>query len=819
MKTYTLDELCKVTNGTISGDPSSSFIHISVDSRTLTSPANTLFVALHGERDDGHRYIGELIFRGVKNFMVESFPGEHEGNGDINFVCVPDSLRALQDFAKYHRSGFNLPVIGITGSNGKTIVKEWLFQMLQGSRKVIRSPKSYNSQVGVPLSVWMLDDVYELGIFEAGISKPGEMKFLQSIIRPDIGIITNIKEAHQENFKDYEEKAREKLGLFHECRSLIYCRDHEVIDTFARELPDKVRCFTWSSGKEADVIIRKSGQDGVSIFLELSYQNKTWNFSVPFSDDASLENISHVITCLLWLDIEISHIEKGLGLLTPVAMRLELIKGINQCTLINDSYNSDLASLTIALDFLNQQNQHKLKTLILSDIFQSGKSEKVLYHEVSEIVSAKGISRFIGIGKAITRQRHLFKQGSFYLSTSDFLDHLKQQDFAGEAILIKGSRSFQFERISLALRQKVHGTVMEINLTALIHNLNIFRSGLKPETGIMIMVKAFSYGSGSWEIANALQYQKVDCLCVAFADEGITLRKSGISLPILVMNPEITGFELMIEHNLEPELFNFRSLVNFEDVIKRQNVVSYPVHIKLDTGMHRLGFMEDEMEELIGFLKTHEHLEIRSVFSHLAAADEPEHDDFTRQQISLFESMSNKIISAFSYRIKRHILNSAGIERFPEAQYDMVRLGIGLYGISALENNELQNVCTLKSTITQIKIVLRGESVGYSREGVAASDRRIGIVPVGYADGLNRQLGNGKGRFMVNGTHVPVIGNICMDMSFIDLTSVDAVEGDEVIIFGESMPVWEVSQLLNTIPYEILAGISSRVQRIYFKES
>lgn len=819
MKTYTLEDLCKATNGTISGDQASSFKYLSVDSRTLTSPANTLFVALRGERNDGHRFIGELILRGVKNFLVESVAKEHMETGDINFICVPDSLRALQDFARYHRSGFNIPVIGITGSNGKTIVKEWLFQMLQGSRKVIRSPKSYNSQVGVPLSVWMMDSGYDFGIFEAGISKPGEMKFLQSIIRPDIGIITNIKEAHQENFRDYEEKASEKLSLFQECRTLIYCRDHELIDRLAGELPGKVKCFTWSSGKGADVMVRKSGQNGSSTLLELSYHNKTWNFSVPFSDDASLENISHVVTCLLWLNVDISHIEKGLGLLTPVAMRLELIKGMNQCTLINDSYNSDLASLTIALDFLNQQNQHKLKTLILSDIFQSGKSETELYHEVSEIIREKGISRFIGIGEAITRQKNLFKRGSFYLTTNDFLDQLREQDFIDEAILVKGSRSFHFERISLALRQKVHGTMMEINMTALIHNLNIFRSRLKPETGIMIMVKAFSYGSGSWEIANALQYQKVDYLCVAFADEGITLRKSGISIPILVMNPEITGFELMIEHNLEPELYNFRSLLNFEDVLKRQNVVSYPVHIKLDTGMHRLGFTEDELDKLIEFLKNHEHLEIRSVFSHLAAADEPEHDDFTRQQIRLFESMSVRIISAFPYRIKRHILNSAGIERFAEAQYDMVRLGIGLYGISILESNELQNVCTLKSTISQIKTVLKGESVGYSREGMAVYDRKIGIIPVGYADGLNRRLGNGKGRFIVNGIQVPVIGNICMDMCFIDLSTVNADEGDEVIIFGESMPVWKVSQLLNTIPYEILAGISTRVQRIYYQES
>ncbi|KPK87048.1 MAG: hypothetical protein AMS27_03570 [Bacteroides sp. SM23_62_1] len=803
----------------ISGDPESSFSQISVDSRTLTAPDNTLFVAIRGERNDGHRFIGELIRRGVKNFLVEAIEQEYKESKNVNLVCVSNSLRALQDFVCHHRSGCTMPVIGITGSNGKTIVKEWLFQILHSSMKIIRSPKSYNSQVGVPLSVWMLDSGYDIGIFEAGISKPGEMQYLQPIIRPDIGIITNVKEAHQENFRTYEEKAWEKLTLFSQSSTIIYCRDHEIIDRLVRELCKDINCFTWSSVEDADVIIRKKKQSRTFSLLEITYKDNTWDVSVPFSDDASLENIAHVITCLLWLDVDISLVKKGLGLLSPVAMRLELIKGINQCTLINDSYNSDLASLTIALDFLNQQNQHRLKTLILSDIFQSGKTEENLYHEVSRIIKEKGISRFIGIGEALSRQKHQFQRGIFYQTTNDFLEQLRRHNFSDEAILIKGSRPFHFEKISLALRQKTHGTVMEVNLTALVHNLNIFRSMLEPDTGIMVMVKAFSYGSGSWEIANALQYQNVDWLCVAFADEGITLRKSGISLPILVMNPEITSFELMIDHHLEPEIYNFRSLISFEEILRRQHIISYPVHIKLDTGMHRLGFSEDEMGSLIEFLKDHEHLEVKTVFSHLATADQPEHDDFTRYQIRLFESMSDELISAFQYRIKRHILNSAGIERFAEAQYDMVRLGIGLYGISLLKRNELRNVCTLKSTISQIKTVLKGESVGYSRESMEKHDRRIGIIPVGYADGINRRLGNGKGRFLINGAQAPVIGNICMDMCFVDLSSVNAEEGDEVIIFGESMPVWAMSELLNTIPYEILTGISTRVQRIYYQES
>jgi len=818
MISYTLDKLCKATNGEISGDPSSSFMHISVDSRTLSSTEDTLFIALRGERNDGHRFIGELIQRGVRNFLVEDLSPEYKAVKDVNFVIVTDSLRALQDFVSFHRSQFNLPVIGITGSNGKTIVKEWLFQVLQGSRKVIRSPKSYNSQVGVPLSVWMLDNEYDLGIFEAGISKPGEMKFLRSVIRPDIGIITNIKEAHQEHFRSYEEKAREKITLFNQCKTIIYCRDHEIINQVIRESFKQKECFTWSSIKDADVIIKRIGQEDGSSSLALTFHDKTRIFKVPFTDDASLENISHVVTCLLWLKVDIEKIEEGLQTLTPVAMRLELINGINQCTLINDSYNSDLASLAIALDFLNQQVQHPVKTLILSDIFQSGRSETDLYREVSEIIKIKGINRFFGIGKALSRQKIQFQNGVFYTTTDDFLKKLRKHSFENEAILIKGSRLFHFEDISLALRQKVHGTVMEINLSALIHNLNVFRSRLRPETGIMVMVKAFSYGSGSWEIANLFQYQKVDYLGVAFADEGITLRKAGISLPILVMNPDITSFELMIEHNLEPEIYNFRSLECFEKSVTKQNIIRYPIHIKLDTGMHRLGFNEHETDSLAGFLREHENLEVKTVFSHLAAADQPEHDDFTRQQISLFDTVSDRLRNALGYRIKRHLLNSAGMERFPEAQYDMVRLGIGLYGISTLKQHQLRNVSTLKSTILQIRNVLSGESVGYGRDDVAAVDRRIGIVPIGYADGINRRLGNGKGRFLVNNTKVPVTGNICMDMCFIDVTSIDAEEGDEVIIFGEQMPVWKMSELLDTIPYEILTNISGRVQRVYYQE-
>ncbi len=818
MKQYTLDILCRTVGGILHGHPESTFNQISVDSRTLYSPDETLFIALRGDRHDGHNYIGELVRKGVRNFLVEEMPGEQELKENLNFIITENTLTAFHEFIKFHRSQFSIPVIGITGSNGKTIVKEWLYQMLQNSRKVIRSPKSYNSQVGVPLSVWLLDPSYDLAIFEAGISMKGEMKNLQSIIRPDIGIITNIKDAHQENFSSHEEKTHEKLILFGECKTIIYCRDHKLIHRIATESFDKERCITWSEKGPADVLIKVLKKNRESVELEFTYAGTTSKFEVPFSDEASLENIMHVVSCLLWMKTDVSLIRRNLKSLSPVAMRLELLKGINQCTLINDSYNSDISSLTIALDFLNQQNQHRLKTLILSDILQSGRDETELYSEVSAIIRKKGISRFIGIGDALYRQKNLFGRGVFYLSTDDFLNSLKNADFSDEAILIKGSRPFSFEKISLALQQKIHSTVLEINLNALIHNLNTFRSGLNPDTRIMVMVKAFSYGSGSWEIANALQYQKVDYLSVAFADEGIALRSAGISLPILVMNPDISGFSQMIEHNLEPELYNFRSLISCEQVIRKQNVVRYPVHIKLDTGMHRLGFCEKDLDPLADFLKANENLEIKSVFSHLAAAEDPSHDSFTLQQISLFERMSAKLINLFPYRIYRHLLNSAGIERFTEAQFDMVRLGIGLYGIGVSERNDLQSVSTLKSVISQIKKVPKGESVGYNRSSIENYDRKIGIIPIGYADGIDRRLGNGNGRFYLNNAPVAVIGNICMDMCFIDLTGLQAEEGDEVIIFGGPLPVWQMAKAAGTITYEILTGISGRVKRVYYQE-
>ena len=813
---YTLGELRDITGGNLTGNQDAVFRNISVDSRTLASPAETLFIALRGERNDGHAFIGELIHKGVKNFLVEEIPSL-PGINDPDFVRVEDTMVAMHQLAAHHRSRFNIPVVAITGSNGKTVVKEWLYQLLQPDKKVIRSPKSYNSQVGVPLSVWMLDFTYEIALFEAGISEPGEMLRLKRVIQPDIGIITNLKEAHQENFSSYEEKAGEKMKLFEGCKRIIYCTDHSVIHNIAIQRFRKEQLFTWSENQGADVWLKDIRREQNQAVLTVLAGGKEISYTIPFSDDASVENAMHLVTCMMHLGYPGTEISQRISKLSPVAMRLELMHGINRCTLINDSYNSDLASLTIALDFLNQQNQHEMKTLILSDIFQSGKSGEELYGEVAKTISEKGIKRFIGIGSQLKFYKDLFKHGSFFDSTEEFMKNTRQADFADEAVLIKGSRHFRFEKITNLLQQQVHGTILEVNLNAMIHNLNTFRSRLDPDIKIMVMVKALSYGSGTYEIANALQFQQVDYLCVAFADEGIALRAAGITIPVVVMSPEISSFDQMIEYRLEPEIYNFKSLHQFERILRKHNLLSFPVHIKFNSGMNRLGFDEDETGDLLSFLDSHESIEVRSLFSHLAASEDPVHDDFTREQINRFEQMCRPFMDR-PERPMRHILNSAGIERFPDARFEMVRLGIGLYGISSVPESGLQPVSTLKSTLSQIRKIKKGESVGYGREFIADRNRVIGIVPIGYADGMDRRMGNGNTCFMINGQPATVTGNVCMDMCFVDITDLQAKEGDEVILFGKEQPVDDIARSIGTIPYEILAVISSRVKRIYFQE-
>jgi alanine racemase len=827
MTEYTIQKVCEITGGNFFVQSPGHILveDLLTDNRKIVRAETSLFFAIIGERHDGHRFIEDCVERGVFNFVVSGFK-ETFKTLNANFIVVDDALEALHRLAAFHRKQYSLPVAGITGSNGKTIVKEWLYQLLRADKNIVRSPKSYNSQVGVPLSVWQIREENQLALIEAGISKPGEMEKLEKIILPTTGIFTNIGTAHDENFESIQQKVREKLKLFSSSGALICCKDYTVVyDEILKAgfLSPELRLFTWSRKSKADLQIGRvsKGQDECEI--QGVYKNDFAKIRIPFTDDASIENAIHCWAFMLLLGYPQDVIGDRMSFLSPVAMRLEMKEGINNCSIINDSYNSDIGSLTIALDFLNQQKQHKTKTIILSDILQSGKNEKNLYHEVAELLVAKGVNKMIGVGDAISRQQDLFNlPKKFYDNTDDFLHDFSPALFKDETVLIKGARPFGFEKITKALQQKAHETVLEINLNALIHNLNYYRSRLKPSTKIMAMVKAFSYGSGSFEIANVLQFHHVDYLAVAYTDEGVELRKAGITLPVMVMNPEVQSFDAMIQYKLEPEIYNFRLLNQLSELLKRGDGTSpaFSVHLKLDTGMHRLGFDEQDIPELIVRLKNNKNIHVQSVFSHLAGSDEAEHDGFTKIQVEKFKQMSDRILPEFNYPVRRHLLNSAGVIRFQEAQFDMVRLGIGLYGFAATSHEQahLQNVATLKTTISQIKNVPVNETVGYNRSGKLKRDSQIATVAIGYADGINRRLSNGAGKMLVNGKKVPIIGNICMDMCMLDITDVNAKEGDEVIVFGAELSVHEMAKSLGTIPYEILTNVSQRVKRVYFHE-
>lgn len=821
MLVYSLGKIAHVTGGKLFGDPNIQIDHLITDSRLASVTHGSLFIAVTGKNHNGHLFIDDLYNRGVRSFLVSDYSDGLKKHPDAGFVVVNNTLDALQQLAAWHRRQFNAKIIAITGSNGKTIVKEWLYHCLCNKYSIVRSPKSYNSQLGVPLSLMLLDESSELGIFEAGISLSAEMEKLEEMILPDTGIFTNIGEAHQENFTSMEEKVAEKLKLFVHCKNLIYCADHEFIDAgIRRKLPlNNVRLFTWSRTGKSDIKVSPVRATAIASMVTIEYAGQSFEVKIPFTDHASVENALHCIALMLLYSIDHSLIIQRIGSLPPVAMRLEQISGINNCTVINDSYNSDLISLSIALDVLGQQFQHRKKTLILSDIYQTGKQEQELYQNVAGLLRAKGISRLIGIGETIGRFSGIFEiKGDYYPSTEAFIVDFRNDNFRDEAILLKGSRSFEFERIAALLELKKHTTRIEINLNALAHNLNFFRSQLKPGVKTMVMVKALSYGSGRHEIAGVLQFQRTDYLGVAIADEGVSLRKAGITIPIMVMNPEADSFETIIRYKLEPEIYSFAILDAFHKALIRNQEMNYPVHLKIDTGMHRLGFLKQEIPVLCDMLHQYKSLRICSVFSHLAGSDEEVFDDFTQEQIAVFKESSAMITQSLGYPVIRHILNTSGIERFPDAQFDMVRLGIGLYGVSSIAQSKLRNVSTLKSTILQIKPVMPGDTVGYSRKGKPGQPSTIAIVPVGYADGLNRGLGNGNGFFMVNNKPAPIIGNICMDMTMINVTGIEIHEGDEVEIFGEGVPIADVARRLNTIPYEVLTGVSERVKRVYIYE-
>jgi len=812
-----LADIAEITKGTISKNPSLIVNSIITDSRNQVTIKGGLFVAIKGKQHDSHNFLEELYQRGIRSFLVEYLP--EKMHGDAGYIIVENSIHALQLIASKHRKSYSIPTIGITGSNGKTIVKEWLYYLLSDDKSIVRSPKSYNSQIGVPLSVSLIELNNDLAIFEAGISEPNEMEKLQPIIQPTIGVFTNIGNAHQEYFTTIEQKISEKLQLFTESEVIIYSKDYQQIDELIAKR--NTSTFSWSiKGNQADVSVSHIDKSQHESTIYFSYKNKDDSITIPFNDNASIENAICCLTTLFYLGYSPSNKKHLFKHLPPIAMRLELKEGHNNSTIINDSYNSDLESLKIALDFLNQQNQHNKKVVILSDIQQSGIPLEQLYSTLFTILEGKNIDSFIGIGPDLfkCKQKELFK-GDYFFSTEHFIEQLPKYDFSNCSILIKGARAFKFERITNELEQRLHQTVLEVDLNALTNNLNYFHSLLNPKTKIIVMVKAFSYGSGSFEIANLLQHHRVDYLAVAFADEGIELRKAGITVPIMVMNPEPETFDTMIEHLLEPEIYSFRILSLFISALERSQLSSaYPIHIKFDTGMARMGFNSDETTELITLLQQNSTIKVASIFSHLCGSDDAQFDNFTLAQIAQFDKIAEQFKNKFSYHIDRHILNSAGIERFPQAQYEMVRLGIGLYGISAIESDKLQNISTLKTCISQIRTMQTGQTVGYSRKWKMEQPSTIAVIPIGYADGLNRKFSNGVGEVLINGYRAPIIGNVCMDATMIDITGIEAQEGDGVILFGKDITISEQASKIGTIPYEILTSIARRVKRVYIKE-
>jgi alanine racemase len=788
------------------------------DSRRISNPAEGLFFALSGRRN-GHEFIAEAYAAGVRNFVVKQ--GPEIKVPEANFLIVDDVLTALQTLAAHHREQFNLEVIGITGSNGKTIVKEWLYQLLAADYNIVRNPKSYNSQIGVPLSVWQINENNNLGIFEAGISTKREMIRLEQIIKPSIGILTHIGPAHDEGFESRDEKVKEKLALFKNCRLLIHNYD-QLID-FAADIHVK-NCFTWSTTfKQADLYVFSETVISGNFYLRAKFKKKEIECLIPFLDEASVENAIVCWAFMLAMGYDAVEADNRIEHLNAVSMRLELKTGINDCSVIDDSYNSDIQSLEIALNFLDQQNQHPKKTLILSDIFQSGLQADVLYKQVAGMIKTKKVDKFIGVGEAISTYQDYFEvpEKYFYTDTPSMLRHLRGLNFKEETILIKGSRSFEFESISRALVQKAHETVMEINLNALLNNLNFYRAKLKPGVKVMAMVKAFSYGSGTFEVSNVLQYNKVDYLAVAYIDEGVALRKTGITLPVMVLNPEASAFDKLTEYKLEPVIYSFDLFDDYIKYARNSNVLNYPVHLKIDTGMHRLGFENSDVEILCELLEENRYVHVQSIFSHLVASEAAEHDKFTVTQISNFEKAFKKIEKVLGYKTIRHICNTSGIVRWPKAHYDMVRLGIGLYGIDAAtkaSDGGLQPIASLKTSVSQVKKVRGGETISYSRSGSLPKDGKIATVRIGYADGYLRAFGNGAGKMLVKGTLAPTVGNITMDMCMLDVSNVDVKEGDEVIIFNEQQRIEELAAQIGTIPYEILTNVSQRVKRVYFYE-
>ena len=875
---YSIEKITTLIGARRIGQTDAQIGWLLTDSRSLCFPEETLFFALTSARNDGHKYIPDLYRRGVRNFVVSKSPNPGDLETDANYLVVPSPLAALQRLAERHRDEFDIPIIGITGSNGKTMVKEWLYQLLLPSQKIVRSPRSYNSQIGVPLSVWLLNEQTEVGIFEAGISQPGEMSALCDIIQPTIGVLTSLGAPHQENFRSIEEKCMEKLELMHDTEAMVYCSDNDIVSRCIRRMQYKGEKIAWSRSDSNAPFFVKSVVTGnrkdyspssfllpPSSTITYIYQAEENTYTIPFIDEASIENSITCAAVALHLGLTPAQLADRMPRLEPVAMRLEVKQGQHGCILINDSYNSDINSLDIALDFMGRRGNEGTgargredtssadsnlvppyprtpvlpKTIVLSDMFQTGTPPEQLYTQVSDLCLKRGIDKFIGIGPELSAQadRIQIANKQFFADVNHFLASNAFNDLHDELILLKGARPFGFDKITEQLEQKVHETILEVNLNAVVENLNYYRSFLKPETKMVCMIKADAYGAGAVEIAKTLQDHRVDYLAVAVADEGVTLRKAGITANIMIMNPEMTAFKTMFDYDLEPEVYSFRLLDALIKAARKEGITGWPVHIKLDTGMHRLGFNVgyspllsrrgeewsdqrsfDEIDELIDRLKHQNAIIPRSVFSHFVGSDSDDLDAFSARQFELFEQGSQKLQSAFSHKILRHMDNSAGIEHFPERQMDMCRLGLGLYGVDPRDNRMLSTVSTLKTTILQLRHVPAGDTVGYSRKGKIERDSVIAAIPIGYADGLNRHLGNRHGYCLVHGQKAEYVGNICMDVAMIDVTDIPCLEGDQVEIFGEHLPVTVLSDIIDTIPYEVLTAVSNRVKRVYFQD-
>ncbi len=813
--TFTLQNIIPVIDAKSAKNlPEFSIENISIDSRSLQNNQGTLFFALKGHNHDAHQYLENLIEKGVQFFVVEYIPENLKDKA--HFIVVENTLKALQQTAIFYKNLFHFPTIGITGSNGKTIVKEWLNFLLSPDFTIVRSPKSYNSQVGVPLSIFGSNENHNLGIFEAGISTSKEMENLQKIIQPKIGIFTHLGNAHNEGFSSLTEKIEEKIKLFKDCEIVILEKEDAIEKLLTSET------ITWSfSDKNAIVFGEKKSNKNSFTTLTITYHNNSFQVEIPFQDEASLSNAMTCICTLLYLKYDTNVIAERIKNLYPVELRLQVKKGINNCSLIDDSYSSDYQSLKMALDFLEQQKLHQKKTLILSDIFQSGLPLQELYEKVKSLIKNNNINRFITIGDTIGTYLKDIPNIISFSSTQEFLQQFNLNSFENETILIKGARSFDFEEIVVILEEKNHETVLEINLDAISYNLNFYKSKLKPETKVMVMVKAFGYGNGGYEIAKLLEHHKVDYLGVAFADEGIELRKAGITLPIMVLNPENSSFNAMIAYDLEPEIYSITGLNAFLKVAQQRNISSYPIHLKIDTGMHRLGYEPNEFERLKAIIKNNNFIKVESIFTHLAASDGDDvaFKEFTLNQIQLFTEAYNDLSSVLNHKPIRHILNTSGIFNYAEFQMEMVRLGIGLYGVgnSEEENKQLLNVSTLKSIISQIHTIEAGESVGYSRKYIANKQTKVATIPIGYADGIRRAWGNEKGYVVINNQKAIILGNICMDMLMVDVSEITCKPGDEVIIFGEKPHVKEIANVSFTIPYEVFVGISQRVKRVFYK--